>query len=182
MDSGVPPLTIQRTFIIEVENVNEPLSDIILEAISPVSEDLPLGSVLSKILIYDPDEDLSHICQVLPGSTPFSIVTTENNVKELMLTGVLDYEIKSTYQLNIKCSDGEFDMVKEITIEVKDINERPLGITLSGSHTVLANGTAGYSIGEIAVSDPDIDQTHTVTVKGPNSDFIKALKQLNSPY
>ncbi|XP_062574138.1 protocadherin Fat 4-like [Saccostrea cucullata] len=172
-DSGVPVLTIQRAFIIEVENVNEPLIDIILEAISPVPEDLPLGSVLSKVRVNDPDEDLSHVCQVLSSSTPFSVVTTDNNVMELTLTGMLDYETKSMYQLSIKCSDGEFYMVKDITIEVKDVNERPLGISLSGSHTVLANGTAGYIIGEISVSDPESDQTHTITVKGPNSDFMK---------
>lgn len=58
---------------------------------------------------------------------------------------------------------------------MKDINERPLGISLSGSHTVIADGVSGYSIGEITVSDPDLKQTHITTVKGPNSDFIKAI-------
>jgi hypothetical protein len=58
---------------------------------------------------------------------------------------------------------------------MKDINERPSGISLDGSHTVVANGVAGYKIGEITISDPDIGQTHIATVKGPNSDFIKAI-------
>lgn len=49
-------------------------------------------------------------------------------------------------------------------------------MTLSGSHTVLANGTTGYNIGELSVKDPDIDQTHIITTKGPNSDFIKAIQ------
>lgn len=48
-------------------------------------------------------------------------------------------------------------------------------MTLSGSHTVLANGTAGYSIGEVTVLDPDVEQTHIISIKGPNSDFIKAI-------
>lgn len=68
-----------------------------------------------------------------------------------------------------------FNSFQEISIKIKNINEEPYGMTLSGSHTVLANGTAGYSIGEVTVLDLDVEQTHIISLKGPNSDFIKAI-------
>lgn len=68
-----------------------------------------------------------------------------------------------------------FNSFQEISIKIKNINEEPYGMTLSGSHTVLANGTAGYSIGEVTILDPDVEQTHIISIKGPNSDFIKAI-------
>lgn len=100
--------------MIDVEDVNEPLIDIVLEAITPVPEDLPLGSVLSKVLVNDPEEIQQHVCQVLPSLVPFSVITTGNGTKELTLSGVLDYETNSEYMLRIKCSDGEFDLTKVI--------------------------------------------------------------------
>lgn len=77
-----------------------------------------------------------------------------------------------------KSFDGHITCInsfQEISIKIKNINEEPYGMTLSGSHTVLANGTAGYSIGEVTVLDPDVEQTHVISLKGPNSDFIKAI-------
>lgn len=100
----------------EVEDVNEPLIDIVLGTISLVPEDLPQGSVLSKILVNDPDEGQPHVCQVLPSSAPFSVVTNENKTMALTLTGVLNYETNSKHDLRIKCTDGEFEMVKVINV------------------------------------------------------------------
>lgn len=100
--------------MIDVEDVNEPLINIVLEAIAPVPEDLPPRSVLSKILVNDPEETQQHVCQVLSSLVPFSVITPGNGTKELILSGVLDYETNSEYVLRIKCSDGEFDLTKVI--------------------------------------------------------------------
>lgn len=90
----------------------------------------------------------------------------------------LDYLLAYYQILRKKPFDGRITCInsfQEISIKIKNINEEPYGMTLSGSHTVLANGTAGYIIGEITVLDPDVEQTHIITIKGPNSDFIKAI-------
>lgn len=84
---------------------------------------------------------------------------------------ISDFGGKKTSDGHIKCINS----FQEISIKIKNINEEPYGMTLSGSHTVLANGTAGYSIGEVTVLDPDVEQTHSISIKGPNSDFIKAI-------
>lgn len=78
---------------------------------------------------------------------------------------------KLSMDMHITCINS----FQEISIKIKNINEEPYGMTLSGSHTVLANGTTGYSIGEVTVLDPDVEQTHIISIKGPNSDFIKAI-------
>lgn len=102
----------QRTFVLEVDDENEPLIDIVMATIAPVPEDQPVGSVLTRVFVNDPEETQPHVCQVLPSLLPFSVVTTANGTKELKLTGALDYETNSEFMLRVKCSDGEFDLVK----------------------------------------------------------------------
>lgn len=88
-----------------------------------------------------------------------------------LLSDFKNIPFKNLFSWHIRCINS----IQELSIKIKNINERPYGMTLSGSHTVLANGTAGYSIGEVTVLDPDVEQTHVISIKGPNSDFIKAI-------
>ena len=95
-----------------MDDENEPLIDIVMVTVAPVPEDQPVGSVLTRVFVIDPEETQPHVCQVLPSLLPFSVVTTANGTKELKLTGVLDYETNSEFIVRVKCSDGEFDFVK----------------------------------------------------------------------
>ena len=63
-------------------------------------------------------------------------------------------------------------VVQNLVVEVLDVNEAPTLLTLSGPHALPATVTGDYEVGTISVSDPDSGQTHTLVIKGPNSDLL----------
>ena len=56
---------------------------------------------------------------------------------------------------------------------VKDVNEPPTGITISGSGILPANSVVDYKVGTLSVDDQDQGQSHMFSTKGSNSDLLK---------
>ena len=63
-------------------------------------------------------------------------------------------------------------VVQNLVVEVLDVNEAPTLLTLSGPQALPATVSGDYEVGIISVSDPDSGQTHTLVIKGPNSDLL----------
>ncbi|KAJ8308605.1 hypothetical protein KUTeg_013479 [Tegillarca granosa] len=177
-DSGKPPKTIQAEFTIAVKDVNEPPIKIIFGTLEPIPENAPANTVVSKIQVDDPDADQSHLCSILTSPTPFSILTNEMKEMNLVLIGVLDFESKAEYQMDVQCTDGKFKKETSITVRVQDVNEAPELITLSGTNSIVANAQPGYVIGKLLVKDPDIGQKFTFRIIGKNSDILE-IKDAN---
>jgi len=78
----------------------------------------------------------------------------------------IDFEAKSTRSIRVRFTD-EFGNVSEqpIEIAVKDVNERPTALALSGS-TIHENNEVGARVGTLSTSDPDANNTHTYSLAG----------------
>jgi hypothetical protein len=65
-----------------------------------------------------------------------------------------------------------FLCLQNVTVTVTDVNEPSTSLTLTGPQVIPASAQAGHVIGQFVVLDPDLQQTHTFLLTGPNSDIM----------
>ena len=145
MDDGLPPYWMVRNFTIVVADLNERPTNIILSR-SVTNENSPPGTVIANITVEDPDNARlfrqHHSCVVI-GQNRGKV--SINNGGNLVNTVILDYEKIPSINITIECTDDGSPALKyqkEFTIIVADVNEAPVGITLS-SLNVRENLNAG---------------------------------------
>ena len=149
MDDGLPPYWMVRNFTIVVADLNERPTNIILSR-NIMNENSPPGTVIANITVEDPDNARlfrqHHSCAVIGQNRGKFSINNEN----LVNTVILDYEKIPSINITIECTDNgspALKYLKEFTIIVADVNEAPVGITLS-SLNVRENLNAGV-IGKI---------------------------------
>lgn len=98
----------------------------------------------------------------------------------------LNYEAKSSYILGVKSVDSgvpPYEVSRNFTIVVADINEVPTNITLS-STTIFENSPAGTIIANLTVDDPDNlvipRQSHSCIVVSQNKVTINSGRLVSS--
>ncbi|KAL8601316.1 hypothetical protein ACOMHN_054610 [Nucella lapillus] len=171
-DSGSPPLHITKEFHINVTNENEAPTDIVLQSLSPIPENVTVPHVLTTISVMDQETDQRHSCRLIGPHGPLSVVTSGNAAMTLVVTSRLDYEASPRYDVTLSCSDGMYDVTKNLSVEVTDMNEAPTAVTLSGPQVVPATVKGEEGVGRLTVTDQDLAQTHTLVIRGPNSDLF----------
>ena len=94
----------------------------------------------------------------------------------------LDFEQSKSETISIRCGDSGYPrrfLEKNIIVYVRDVNEAPNNLMLT-SGTVPEN-IAGYVIGKIIVSDPDLTyQNHSLELLNKDAPFIIVGKVLKS--
>ncbi|KAK3580860.1 hypothetical protein CHS0354_032921 [Potamilus streckersoni] len=172
-DNGLPSKTVQVGFLIEVIDENEPPEDIIISSFKTVPENTAVQTCIATIEVDDPDKGQENSCLVHPNGSVFGVVRDESNQINLIVLGELDYERQKMVIIEIYCTDGEFYITKQLSIEVDNVNEPPESIQIRGSGTIVADANIGYIIGHLSVEDPDENQTHLYSITGPNSDLVQ---------
>tara|TARA_R110002073_G_scaffold206225_3_gene366001 strand:+ start:399 stop:7808 length:7410 start_codon:yes stop_codon:yes gene_type:complete len=119
-----------------------------------------LGQILGNLTVVDADSATHQLFLVGDSGIRFEIINGQ-----LKLTDVdfIDFETESIIQLTIRAIDedgGSFDKV--ISVTVRDVNEVPFDLTSTGSVAVPGNGER--TIGVLAVSDVDADETATYSI------------------
>jgi len=153
-----------------------------------VSEGYGTGTVVGRITVTDPDNinDFDFIVdsgkkQWVMGSgnygkygySPFHV----NSNQELVYIGSsdFDFEERGAYDVRVIVRDLLVDKnpTKSVYLQVvvSDVNEAPTSLTLSSSD--VAEGYAPPPVGTITVTDPDADDSHTLTVSGTDSDLFE---------
>ncbi len=120
-----------------------------------IDENLPGGAV-GTVIGSDPDGD--DLTWSLVTSGPFAIGAGG----ELIATGALDFEAKSSYQLTVRASDGRAQTDATVTVTVRNVDESPEIETIS-NHTT--DEDAAITPIEITAADPE-GKDVTVTVTG----------------
>lgn len=95
-------------------------------------------------------------------------------------SAALDYEAKATHYVTVRVTDaGGLTAEKVFTVSVRNINERPNDILLSGT-SIAEKSPAGTVIGDLSASDPDgTDQTLTYSITSdPDQKFVIENNQL----
>jgi hypothetical protein len=170
--TDVGGLSITRAFVITVTNVNEAPAALTLGS-ATVAENAA-GATVGTLTVNDPDVGDTHTLAV--SDTRFEVVGGALKLKP----GVsLDYEAESKVNLTITATDGGgLSVTQPFTITVTNVNETPTALTLSGA-TVPENA-AGATIGTLAVTDPDVGDTHTFTVSDSRFEVAGATLRLKA--
>ena len=131
-----------------------------------ISESSPVGTTIVRLHADDPDDGLNGVVFYRlarrPGQppTPFAI---DNRTGEIHLTGRLDFEEKTSYQLTVVAGDlgvGSLPAYARVNVRVLDENDNVPDVlinplTESGRVEVIENAEAGAFAAYVAVRDAD---------------------------
>ncbi|XP_068740239.1 protocadherin Fat 4-like [Montipora capricornis] len=161
-DSGYPTLSFDKNFTIQVRDVNERPTNILLIPYS-VRENSPRGTLVGKISVVDPDDKgprgpwQNHFCNIINGANvPFSVNGATNS---LVVADDINDEKGRGYYVNLQCQDDgtpALSIDKTVRIKIDNVNEKPYDITLS-NNVVSENGEI-VTVGVLETADPDNEQ------------------------
>lgn len=175
-DSG---LSLVRDFTIAINNINvAPSSITISNASTPENgfADVLIGA-LSTV---DSDDDDTHTYSLVGGTTSLESEDVKLIGNELYTNRSFDFETEQEILVEVRSIDnGQESVTQTLTITVEDVNDVPVGISLS-TNAVQENVSVGSLIATVSVSDPDIDDTHTLTlVQGYEENYAVSIDGLN---
>jgi len=153
-------LFLEKTFVISVNNLNEPPTEITLSN-HIIDENSPIGTTVGLFSTEDEDLNDQHTYKLVAGAG------SADNAHFKILSGALltqtsiDYETKSTYQIRVRSTDSSsLSVEKSFVISVRDVNEIPEDLSLSGTQ-IEENVLPGHVFGNFTVLDPDLSDSHT---------------------
>lgn len=166
--------TFSSAFVIEITNVNDAPTDIMLSS-SEFVENPAIGSALATITTKDEDQSDTHTYTLIEGDGATDNALFKIDGSKLIANGVLDYEAKSAYSIRLKTTDsGGATFDKSFTLTITNSNDSPTDITLSG--TVISETLVGGKlIGNFAVADQDQGDSHVLSLIAGEGDADNTL-------
>ncbi|MBT7583062.1 MAG: hypothetical protein HN572_08860, partial [Kordiimonadaceae bacterium] len=163
---------LSQDFVIQVNDVNKAPSDIVFYKLDAAETVIPLttltisennpGGVISRLKVDDQDPGDSHTI-TFKGDDKDYFEVVNGNLKFKNSHGA-NFEDKASYSLEIIATDsGGLTRDETHTISVLDINEAPTAVTVANQQ-VVAENVKGAQIGTVSISDPDANETHTLTL------------------
>ncbi|PSB64080.1 hypothetical protein C7B61_12635, partial [filamentous cyanobacterium CCP1] len=150
----------EETFTIDIVDVNEPPTNIALSN-DKILEDVPDNAVIGTFSNNDPDANETHTYTLVEGYEDNSAFTIEGN--SLKIRQSPNFATKQTYKIQVRLTDkGGFEVTKEFTLTVIDVNDPPTGLSLS-KKDVDENVGNNFAIGTFTTTDPD-DTQHTYSL------------------
>ena len=169
-----------KSFVIEVLNVNEPPISIhftdkdgqlsFSQDYAHVNENSTIGTVVGTLQATDDDssQNLTFKLDINPlqsfSLTPAVCTHGHKTVctTKVKVTGQLDHEVRPVLQIAVRVTDqhGLF-IIQNFNITVEDNNDRPSNVTISGGlEASVAENSPSAFIGELVTSDEDGNQSH----------------------
>jgi gliding motility-associated-like protein len=167
-DAGIPTASsavasAAKTIVVKVTDVNDAPTNITLSN-NIVAENLPSGTSVGTLTTTDQDVGNTFTYSIVGGDPVFSI-----SGSTLKTTTSFDFETKPSYSVIIQTTDQDgLTCTRPFTINVKDVNEAPINITLSNNN-IDENRPVGSAVGNLSSSDPDVDNTFTYSIQ-PGTD------------
>uniref|UniRef100_A0A3B3VZY9 Cadherin domain-containing protein n=1 Tax=Poecilia latipinna TaxID=48699 RepID=A0A3B3VZY9_9TELE len=161
-------LTSYAKVLIEVTDVNDNAPAIYVKTLSnPTQENVSPGTEVGVINIQDRDSEKNgHVRCSIQQNVPFKLVPSIKNYYSLVITGQLDRELVSDYNITITATDEgspPLSSSKTIQLSVADINDNPpVFEEQSYSAYVSENNKPGSSLCTVSARDPDWRQNGTV--------------------
>ncbi|MFY8020226.1 MAG: cadherin domain-containing protein [Bacteroidia bacterium] len=177
----------EQTFTITVNDVNTAPTEIFISD-STVNENSPALTVIGSFSTLDNDINDSYTYTLVSGTGSTNNSSFNINGTNLRTTSIFNQEIKSSYSIRVRVTDGASNTFERIfTILVDDVNDFPTDIKINnnGSGTNFAENKAlGSLVGYLSTTDEDLNNTFTysfVDVSGNNnSDFSIVGSQLRT--
>ena len=156
-------LSLDKTFTIDVTDVNEVPTGVALSA-TTVVEGAVAGMAIGTLhSVVDPDAADTHTFSLVDDAGGrFQLVGDALQVANGTL---LDFEAASDHAITVRVTDAAGLFYDEaFTIDVTDANEAPADVTLS-TNTVSEGAALGTVVGTVqGVVDPDAGDTHTLSL------------------
>lgn len=157
---------------------------------SPLPEDSLAGTFVGNLSVSDEDADQTIACQPLNGSQYFtlSLLNETNGSASFMIVvsplNRLDFELEDVIEIRIVCTDDGIPSLSvegSVFVQVKDVNEAPYDILLSGSHQVPEHSQIGWPVGDLTCLDPDRQgQSFTYILLGPSASVFRVSNKQTS--
>lgn len=164
--------SVTRTFTISVSSVNVAPTNVTLDG-DRVAENLA-GGVIGNVTVSDADLGDFHTFSV--SDNRFEIV---GGLLKLKDNSSLDHEAAASINLEVTATDlgsPGLSATKSFTIDVVDVNEPIVGISLNNSS--VNENAPGAEVGGLSVDDPDTGMTPTFTVSDPRFEVVAGKLRL----
>jgi hypothetical protein len=148
-------LTVERQFTINVTDVNDAPTNVLLSSAS-IAENQIAGTTVGSLTSADQDagNTFTYTLEAGVGSTENTSFTIVNG--ELRTASSFDFETKSSYSVRVRTTDQSGkSFEKFIIINVTDRNEVP-AIDANQSFLLSENSSANAIVGTVTASDPDL--------------------------
>ena len=124
-----------------------------------VTEDVPFGFTVGSLTVFDPDPTATEpiiVSMSTSSSSPF-VLNQDRSTVHIVTMQQLDFETTNSYFFTIVASDGVNQDVANITINVEDVNERPLIVLDSPAPSIIIGpgSESQLILVDIEISDPD---------------------------
>ncbi|WDI30159.1 PA14 domain-containing protein [Hyphococcus flavus] len=163
-------LSTEQVFSINVSDVNEAPVDISLNgnAITENSAGAVVGALSST------DHDAGDTVAYSVSDDRFEVVDGQLKLKD----GVsLDHEVADSINVTVTATDqGGFSTEQDFSINVTDVNEAPIDISLNGSS--IAENVAGAAAGTLSATDPDNGDTVSFSVSDDRFEVVDGQLKL----
>lgn len=168
-------LLVEKAFVIDVSDVNEDPTDIVLTPTTIPENDT---QSFARIDVIDPDNISNFIISKTSGEGDDDNALFDLIDNKLKPFAPLNFEKKNSYNVRLKAAEGESVIVENFTIMVTDVNDSPDSITLTKKQIVDGMGL-GYTIGNFITYDQDESDNHNLElIEGTELFFIDNLGYL----
>ncbi|KAL3973027.1 TBC1 domain family member 6 [Sarotherodon galilaeus] len=168
LDGGSPQRSgsvVIRVTVLDANDNAPVFSQAVYKASLP--ENSPLDTPVIKVSATDADEgvngdvtyDLGHI-----SDDNMNVFTIEHKTGEIRVTGVIDFEDRSSFEIPVQAKDGlGLKSYAKVTIEITDINDNAPAVSLESlSNSIPENVSPGTEVGIINVQDRDSENNGQV--------------------
>lgn len=158
-DNGTPAKHVMATVVVNINDLNEP--PVFVSQSFRIDEHAAVGTTTTPAIVTANDQDAGQ-------SLLWSITRNDDDVFAIASTtgrltlraDLLNYEIKSEYNIEVTVTDGSLKDVKNFVIHVNNINDRP--VVKAAGFQVEELGVANqhltgqrWPVGKLVASDED---------------------------
>nr|XP_049604728.1 protocadherin alpha-10 isoform X19 [Syngnathus scovelli] len=168
-DGGASPLTSHAKLLIEVLDVNDNAPEISVTSLfRSVKEDATIGTAIAIVSVLDKDDGKNGIVLTkIKNDVPFKLESNYKNSYSLVVSGPLDRESTSVYNISIMASDEgnpPLSSTSFINVQISDVNDNAPHFSEPLINVYIReNSPPGAVIHKVTALDDDIDQNGHVT-------------------
>ena len=160
--------TYAKAFTINIANVNDAPTDIILSSNS-INENIATSTSVGILSSTDDDSGDMFTYSLVSGTGDADNASFSISSANLLTATTLDFETKSSYSIRIQTSDGNETYQEVFIISVADVNEAPTNIAISAT-SIDENVTIGTAVSGLTSTDVDSEDTHVYTLASGDGD------------
>ncbi len=176
---------LERAFTIAVTDQNEtPTSLQLSPAIVDENLDTSVAQTVGSLSAMDDSPSSEHVFALVPGEgdADNGRFAVAGNTLRLQAGPALDFETRSQYFVRLQVTDGGgLSFSQAVVIQVRDVNESPISMSLGNSVVAENTDTAGgLLVGTLGVTDLDVGDRHTVSLAAGTGDADNSVFEVRN--